>query len=370
MKTIAVIEKNKCSFDRMEEFASPLLYKVLSDEERKELKTKLNDYIWSVIEPYVKFIEVNEEDFLTVVCKEVTSCFPDRQPDDFFYHTEGSYSFPKKFIEFIYCQPLWKDYVAEQPESMNNLGCLFSLKHHIIENNCIVFANKYDLSASSFTVIDSVTKEDIIRIVRRRYFFSAVLIKENSMIKYYYQNPSYLVANIYGLTEKDNIQKLEFGHLKYNLVYYFQQDRSKYINQIATRINGVNRVHGDILVLHEMEEKIYANLSLHEMKRLNVLSYGRLYDRQLKDFENYTMPTIEVNESGQEIEKKTVPMWSRYIVLDRRMIEWNKNKNKCFNCSKEAKNLITCPYCYRLKYCSFKCQKEHAANHREDCFQH
>lgn len=367
MKTVAVLEKNKCNFDRMEEYAAPLLYTLHSDEERIRIKNSINDYIWSVIEPYVKFIDVDEEEFLTVVCENVTKCFPEKKPDDFFYHTEGSYSFPKKYIEFIYCQPLWSGYTDGTIDNMNSLACLFSLKHNVIENNCIVFANKYDLSAPHFTTIDSICKEDIIRIVRRRFFFSAVLIQNDNMVKYYYQDPRYLISKIYGLTDQDNIQKLSFSHFKYNLVFYFQHDRSKYVNKIATRINGSYRLHGDVLILHEMEENIFANISVRETKRINVLSYGRLYDRQLKNEELHTLPTFETTEDGKEIEKKTTPLWSRYIVIDNRMINWQNIKNKCINCSNEMNQQITCDKCYRVKFCSEICRKEFDRYHLDEC---
>lgn len=368
MKIVAVIEKNRCYFDKIEEFAAPLLYTDHTDDVRKKLKTELNDYIWSVMEPFITFIKIeDDDDFMSIVCENITKCFPDRNPGDLFYHTESSYSCPKRFIEFIYGQPIWENYETNKIENMNNLACLFSLKHHVVENNCVVIVNNYDLSSKHFADIDSVTKYDLIRIIRRRFFYSAIVIKENKMVKYYYQNPGYLINKVFGLNEEDSIQKLSFSHIKYNLLFYFQQDKSKYINQIATRINGLHRVHGDILVLHEMEDNLFTNISRHEMKRLNVLSYGRLYDRQLKDNEIHTVPKIEVDKDGQVIETKVTPLWSRYIVSNHRMINWQKNKNKCINCDNDMKTIIVCDKCYRVKYCSEQCQKEFASYHNDEC---
>lgn len=368
MRTVAVIEKNKCNFDKMEEFALPLLYREHEPNASKELKQKLNDYIWSVIGPYITFTEIeDDQDIMTTICNQMTKCFPDKKADDFYYHTESSYSCPKKFLEIIHCQPLWKGYEDAQPENMNNVGCLFSLKHTVIENTCVIIGNKYDLSAPYFTSIDNLTKEDILRVVRRRFFFTAVLIKEDSMVKYYYQNPSYLVSQVFGLEATDKIEKLSFSHLKYNLLYYFRQDKSLYVNKIATRINASYRVHGDILVLHEMEENLFTNLSIREAKRINVLSYGRLYDRQLKDEENHVIPTFELNEKGEEEQKKKMPFWSRFIIIDNRMLNWQKNKNKCINCDCEIVKPIICQRCYRVKYCSEKCEKEFGSYHYDEC---
>ena len=367
MKTIAIIKKNTVNFDQIEKFAAPLLYIEHTDGERQRINDELDNYIWSMIEPYVEFISVSVDDLVTVACEQLVACFPEKSYDDFFYHTEGSYSFPKKYIEFIYAQPMWKEYTENQSSNMNNLGCLFSLKHHVIENSCIILANKYDLAAAHFTILESVTKKDIIKVIRRRFFFSAVLIKKNSMVKYYYQNPVYLMMKIYNKNESDPIQSMPCSLLKYNLLFYFNHDKNQYINQIATRINGLYQLHGDVLLLHELEDKIYANLTIHEAKRLNVLSYGRLYDRQLKNEEIHTIKTTDIDEKGKECEKETTPYWSKYIVIESRMKKWQQIKNLCINCNKTMLNPITCNKCYRVKYCSRSCIAEFASYHDDEC---
>lgn len=372
--TIAVIEKNRCTFDDLGKYASPLLYTEHSADERRKIKNQIDDYIWSVIGPYIKFIEIDGSDLLSQVCENLIKYHPGKSYDDFFYHTEGSYSFPKKYIEFIHAQPLWHDYCDGQAENINNVGCLMSLKQHVIENTCIVFGNDYvlpDIKSSQTTVIGSINKKDIIRIIKRRFYFSAILIKESSIVKYYYQNPVYLISKIYGLAENDTIEKLSCDLFKYNLLLYFQHNKinrkDKYVNKIATRINGLYQLHGDVLMLHELEENIFANISLREAKRLNVLSYGRLYDRQSKPEEVHTVVQVDVDEKGSEHEKKVTPFWSRYIIMNKRMDKWKKEKNKCINCHGEIKNLIVCDKCYRAKYCSESCQKEFSSYHTEEC---
>lgn len=363
--TIAVIEKNNCNFDRIEEFVLPLLYKEHEPSERKMLKEKLNAYIWSEMEKYVKFVDLKEEDFISTVCTELTKCFPDKVYDDFYYHTEGSYSFPKKYIEFIHCQPLWSSYQKNQ--NMNNIACLFSLKHNIIENNCVVFTNDFNLEKPHFTEISSITKEDIIRVIRRRYFFSAVLIRNDQFIKYYYQNPAYLVKEIYGLSENDNIKFLPMSLFRYNLLFYFQHDKTKNINKPATRMNGTYRLYGDVIMLHELEENIFGNLSIREAKQLNVLAYGRLYDRQLKPEEMHSATNYEIDENGAEKEKKIIPFWSRYVIGKKRMEKWNQTKNKCIYCCQEMTKPLVCSGCYRVKYCSETCQKDFSVYHADEC---
>jgi hypothetical protein len=368
MPQIALIKKNRCQFDRLEEFAVPLLYTSHSEKNRLELKTKLNDYLWSVIEPYIQFINIDPtEDFMTHCVMNLISDFAGTTPDHFFYHTEPSFSSPKRFLEIIHCQPLWQDYKHGELENINNLGCLASLKHTVIENDVIIMANKYDLSSPYYTQITDITKSDILRIIRRRFIMTAILIKTDQIVKYYYQNPSYLVSKVFNMDPNDRIERLPFNLMKYNLVAYFKHEKTKPVNPIATRINGHFRLHGDVLILHELEDKIYGNLSVAEIAKLEALSYGRLYDRQPTEEETYTLPTVEADEEGNPVEKKTIPIWSRYITVQRRLLNRQAQGDLCINCDKKLSHSITCDRCYRVKFCSSQCQREYGNFHYDDC---
>ena len=370
MKTIAVISKNSVNFEDIGNYASVLLYKSYDVIERHNIKRDIDKYIWSVVEPYIQFVQVdeNQDSMLESITNHLTKEFPDKKADvDFFYHTEASYSFPKRYLEMVYCQPLWKDYPESDPANMNHLACLSSLKHTVIENSAVIIGNSYDLESEKHVKLDSVTKEDICKIIRRRFYFSAVLIKDNNLVKYYYQNPGYLVSSIYGLEPNDKIEKLSISHLGYNLTFYFQYSKSKYTNKIATRINGMYQLHGDVLLLHEIEENVYANLSIHEAKRLNVLSYGRLYDRQPNDNENHQFDAIDVDKDGKETTKKVTPLWSRYVIIENRMKKWSTREKKCINCDTTLIKPITCDKCFRIQYCSLKCQSEYSTYHNDDC---
>lgn len=366
MPIIAVISKNNCQFDDLETYVLPLLYQYHDETTRLQLKNKLNDYLWEIIEPYVTFINCQSDTFMETICTHLVKEFPDKNLDEFFYHTESSFSFPKKHTELMYCQPTWS-HQKDQKVNMNFIGCLFSLKHNVIENTCVVLANNYDISSQNNIVVGDVTKNDILRMIKRRYFFSAELIKNDTITKYYYQNPGYLVSKLFDLKEQDTIEKLTVGFLKYNLSFYCNQNKNQYVNKIATRINGLYQLYGDVLVLNEMDEHVYTNLSTHELRRLNVLAYGRLYDRQLKADEIHEESHFEVDEQGKEIEKKKTPLWSKYIIIDKRMSEWQNNKNKCFYCNKNIEKHVTCDKCFRIKYCSVKCQSEYNNYHSDDC---
>lgn len=371
MITVAIIEKNRCSFDDIEKYMSPLLYRSISKDERLKLKKELDNYIWSIINPYVKIIETNKENLLEDSLRAITSNFPDKRIDgDFYFHTESSYSFPKRCLEILYFEPLWDNYKKFQLDNMNNLGCYFSLNHNVIENSCAILSNIYDMDADKNVVIGSTTKEDIIRVIKKRYMFSAILIKNDTIEKYYYQNPKYLICEIFGLTESDNINKISVELFGYKLTFYSIYDKNNYVNKIATRMNGSFRLYGNVLVIHELDDNINGNICEHEFKRLNVLSYGRKYDRESYKLESMKEEQIMIDENGNQSTKEIIPYRGRYVVVEEKMQKWKLAKNKCVNCGiniDKPKKPIICDKCFRVKYCSETCKKEFDRYHYEEC---
>jgi hypothetical protein len=360
----------------MEEFCTPLLYKAWnldqkeSNEEMIRLNTTINDYIWSTIEPYVSFIEAQTpekliEDSCVRIVKDVDGN-EQKSTDYYNFHTESSYTSEKRHLEIIFATPNLEEKKATL--KLNAYGCLCSLSHTIVENNCILLANEYDISSPStkYLKLTSITKDDLVRVIRRRYFYSAVLIKDNQMCKYYYQNPQYLVKTIFEHDEEKDLQVTPTNILKYQLRMIhrdFKKNSNQYLNQIATRIAGKTRLYGDILILNMIDENVYYNISIHELRRLNVLSYGRIYDRQLKSEEDSELGNLLTGQSNQ----RQIYM-SRYVLLHRRMkIYHEKLKNRCHYCEKLVETPITCTGCYRFKYCSNSCLKDDQGAHKDDC---
>jgi hypothetical protein len=370
MIKIAFILKNRVAFDKIKEYALPLLYKPYTKKELQAVNNSLNEYIWSVIEPYVEFINVNSDvdDILEVICGLVTGRFPDKQFDDFFYKTESSFTSPKSHLEIFYSQPTWSSYVLSEEGNMNNIGCFASLNHTVIENDCVIFSNSYNLeNKNDFVTKGSVTKNDLIKIIRRRFFHTAVLIKNGTLVKYYYQNPIHLISVIFGLdSEKDSIETLQFSFLNYKMMYYFSKDKNNFLNETATRLCGHNKIYGNVLVLQELDEKVLTNLSIKEIQHLNLLSYGRLENRDLKDDENYMMTNNDIpEEEGGEDQKKSKSLWNRHLIRLNRIQKLDKS---CLMCSKKIDNRFVCPNCCRAKYCSESCLNEDfCKEHYKEC---
>lgn len=293
---IALIKNNKCYFDDIEKYANPLLYKLDSNEQRTVIKSKLNEYIWDVISPYITFINVTTDTICDILCEHISKS-SDANIRDLFFHTEGSYSTPKCFLEIVYGQDI-KNTTNNITQSINNLACLFSLKHTVIENDAILIANKFDSTQYHCVSLISICKNDILRIIRRRFMHTAIFIRNNQIEKYYYQDPQYLVFTLFNLSKDDNINTCYFTHMKYNLVYLFKQsDDNNKINEIATRIYGKYIFRGDILILHELENNIYSNLSISEIKNIDAVSYGHTKNRLLTN-EEIDIKTINTDRKS------------------------------------------------------------------------
>jgi len=348
-KTIAIIKKNKIQFDNLGEYVTPLLYEKHTKTKRQEIKESINNYIWSRIEQHILFVDVHDQnEFYECLAKEAQLNFPDHCPSECTYFTENSYSTPNNLYEIVYWKPSWNDYVNSSKDItiMNDIGCLANLSHNIIENSCVIISNKYDLNKPKNIDMTNITKNDIIKIIKRRYFQTAILIEEKSLTKYYFQDLKYLVNKLF---DTDNIDIYPFTNLDFNLKFYFNKNATQYVNQIATRINGKHRIYGKTLVVHEMDENIYTNIGIKEIKRLNVLSFSVLQNRETN------------NDDDNEI-----PFWNKYIILVKKLNEWNLCKNKCISCGNQNSK-ITCDRCYRVQYCSDICYDNYKDIHIKEC---
>lgn len=338
MVKIAIIIENNCEFPEFDNIITPLLYKSHLSSEKYKLKEKITDYIKKTIQPYVTIKEVSYELLIEQACYEITKDYKDHDiTNDFLYDSEKSYIFPTKYFEMIDCKP---NKTIER--NINNIGCNFSLEHKIIKGNCFILKYEFDFNKPpKFLNLKSITMNDITKIIKHRYYVSAILITQNGFEKYYFQNLSYLLTKIYNLEEDDQITKMHINFMKYNLVMYTMQDCNDYINMTATRINGRSLMFGNVLIINELADGIYDNLTLREINKINKLSFGTLDNRELTEEEN--------------------DIWSKHIIINNR---FKKHKMKCYNCGDSLKEEYNCVRCYRIIYCSRLC---YDSNKKHDC---
>ena len=367
MPTIAIINLNDCQFD-LTKYAQPLIYCKLSDIDRKNLKNELHNYIWSVIKDHIEFIETNTDCYVGDSVTKIIEEF-NRDPNDFLYHSQTSYSNPKKTLELIFCQPRWESYELNLAKNMNKLACLFSLQHTVIENKCAVIGYEYH---ENNLILGNVTKNDIIGVVKRRYFHSGVYIENDIMTKFYYQNLKYAAIGLFGLDKSDNIEETNFDLFNYNLKILSIPNRTD-INKIATRLHGKKQIFGPVILFNMWEENIFANLSLREANRLNMLSNGLLLNRVINESDIKRKDIIKIVDQVEKTESVPV-IWNKFIIVEKYIKNYNENlKNKCSKCNKNIINIIdeslSCQKCFRMKYCSESCKNIDNHSNSSDCVQ-
>jgi len=338
---IAKIEKNEFNLDELEGYLYPLLYTPWKDKGYYPLREKLHSYLSLVISPFVTIIDIDPADLLSIAVEFISNAYPNREEKEIFYQTQRSYASPKRLIELIFGKPTWGDF-PEENTHINQIGCFCSLNHTYIENRCIILANKYEPLTTGKTMpvvqITDISLLDIVNIIKKRYYTSSVLITPSGIAKYYYQKVEYLTRVIYS----GSVERVDLTFCGYQLVFYYQENGE--INQMATRICG-RRLSGNVLAIHQVEEDIYANLSLQEIRKLDSLSY-RPPDIQIREFDN---------------------PWAKYSYLEGELERRRRGGEKCAYCAEKLERGYLCPQCYRVKYCSPLCIKNSKETHQNVC---
>lgn len=347
MIQIAVIQKNNVTFPDLGKYAHCLLYQFNDYSTRQAIKQNINHYLWSMVQSSVTFVETPSECLLECICEQLVKPFDKNPETDFYYHCDKSYCFPQKCLELLHNQPLWADYPKNQLANINNLGCLFSLEHRWIENTCVVIGNEYHLTAPKCVKLTNIYQADILKVLRRRFYFSAILIGLTNCTKYYYQDPAILIQKLFNCQSTDSIQKLEITVWQYNLVFYFKKEAVA-INPMATRINGLYPLTGEVLVIHQLEESIFANLSMTEIKKIDMLAY-------------HLTNAVHSNDSSN------TPYWNKYLMLQAAVNNQTNKHNQCTYCHRIMEQLPQlCNRCYRVKHCA-DCTEKFTKNHPVNC---
>jgi hypothetical protein len=350
MVRVAILKQCTLDFSNLGKHAAKLLYYPHEKAVRQAIKNDVNDFLWNIVEPHVEFFDAGE-DILETCPEKLFERFPGCDPQNFVFGVEQSYSYPKGYVEVFHARPDWQGY--EKKSNMNQLASLFSIKHILIEGDAIALSYRWDLhSETKCCVMVDTTKEDILRILRKRYFNPAILVTNDSLTKYYYQDPLHLTKIVFGLD--DDSTEVQFSTLNmfhYDLVMVYMQSKLKELNQIATRIHGQHAIYGKVLLMHRVANTVNASLNEREARRLNALSYGSIASRQ---------PSASEIPDAEGLTR----YWSGHLMIMNRIS--NLKPNNCMNCGTHMIKKYTCPVCCRFKYCEScydKCKFSH------DCHQ-
>jgi len=348
MVLVALVQPGNPITASLESCISPLLYKALVKEGRRQIKAQIEEQLASMLAPYVSFIEVGNDD--DTLQKMVEAVGTTREHPRF--NTESSYGYTKGVTEIFYEQ------VQEEETEINVIGCYHSLEHTIIRGRSLVLANRFvagDQGVPRLMRMDTEMR-DIIRVIRRRFYRSAILIDGDMIAKYYYQDSQNLTRAVFG----DRAVSTEYAvFMDHCLCLCRLEVEQGVVNKIGSRVMGRKMVGpiifsshlespGNVGGLAHSEELAgaigasYDNLTEKMIKRIGVLAYGDMEERRIKPAE------LIKDREGEH--------WCRYLYLERRMTLFKKSPMVCAGCRGAlGKKQYTCPVTYRYKYCSPGC---------------
>lgn len=336
MYTIAIIRTQTIQFD-MEPYVRPLLYMETNKASREVFKAQVNAALWQYIQEHIEFRTIAQENIMDVACHAMIEAWPDRNENDFQFHTQISYAFNKGTLELLHVIPRF-----DHARKANTIGSLLSLQHTWIDGTCVLFMNAHHENNIALTNIQSA---HILRALRKRFYHSAILLRNDQYYKYYYQNAEYLIHAIFNTQQTETSTFQFYAH---TLQMYFQWNDTLVVNKIATRIHGRYPLYGPVLLFHTWEDKVHASLSITEVQRFNRLAFGPL--------------TLRIEKPCEEL--TTQNYYNRYMHIQDCE---RKLKQVCQACAKPLTHFLSCTKCFRLKACSRTCQQQLLASHKSDC---
>lgn len=346
MVRVAVIKPGNPSVAGLDEVISPLLYKALIKEGRREHKARIEEKLAEILRPYVRLEEIDSDDALDQMINLIQASGSE---ENIRFNCEASYGYTKGFTEILYKMSESSD--TESP--INAIGCYHSLAHTVIRGDCMVIANRFVVKENGTIGIERVDLEmtDLIRVFRRRFYRSAVLVDGEIMAKYYYQSSQHLVESIFGTEIQLKMEHQIF--LGHHLSLRHRDDGQGVVNKIASRLLGKKIIGPLIFQLHlekpadDLKDDICDNLTERCLKRINLLAYGDLQDR-----------AVRKNDLPADYQHDSDNHWCRYYYLEARMNALKMNPRRCARCQGElGAKQYTCPITYRYKYCSEQCAR-------------
>lgn len=346
---IAVICQNQIDLTLMEPYLAPMLYRALDHETAYHAKKLLSAFIRHTVQPCVKFVDCvsgDTESIIATACREIAAARPQHGISDLNIMTTVSYSTSKTVLEVMHAETIseCKNQFASDTtihitkDNVNALACFMSLDHQIIIYTAVLLANRYTTDANRFA-LRSTTWDDILKVVRRRFYLTAMRCEGATWVKMRYQHLEYLQHAVFGPAK---VIKKRLNFLKYYLVLIYMENTNAALNVTLTRL--VNRpIHGVGLVLNETAQDVYTNLSCHEMQNIMDLAQNPMAFREIQSHE--------------------LNMTSYMIVASR----LRTLQPKCHNKNCRELPTIQCQRCMRIRYCSTQCQNQDLEQHTPEC---
>lgn len=257
--------------------------------------------------------------------------------------------------EHVIWQLLYYDDPKQQKdENINHIASLLNPKKNTIYGKVVIFCSKV---VEDFTCVPlSASISNLKEIINSRSEYSGCLVSSNGEIKEIKIND---IKELESLIKKTKINSRTcklFGSSGFFLELYYSEEY-KILNKFATTISSDQLIHGMVFILLKYNEYCYETLDKNLLLRFYNLCTLPLHYRDSLSEDDMKS---EKNMYGLPLVK------NKWFILKNKELELKNKLNLCWTCEKRSK-LKLCTGCYRLRYCSRKCQIDDYPEHKEDC---
>ena len=343
-QTVLYIGYHSGSFPELESKLRPVLYRDTSSQ--PELMEQLKQYLAVVLQDATETISLSNGDggqmMDTIYHHAMTKVRGDAQID---WKTSVSYSTPHGHYELVHANV--------QGGEISPLACCASIEHNPVTGPAYLIRNVYDLDAERGVKVGSCVLDDLVMIIRRRFYYTGIYQLAGQINKIRYQDHLLACGVLFGMDPSGapptSEQFVEIHGYRLLATYYRSSDEP--VNEESSRLLR-QRVRGPVFWCQvtsdrtvEKTARIMHNLSLTEFQFLSKHCYG-------------THVSLSGEASGTA--------WNRYSYC--LTLPSDQDQYTCPQCqSIHTAREYACPGCLHLLYCSGDCRDKHSVHHSNVC---
>jgi hypothetical protein len=148
---------------------------------------------------------------------------------------------------------------------------------------------------------------------------------------------------------------IEISVYKLRFIIYLNMTPVDQINKKATILLGIKKIYGEVYVAIKLNDFDYGTIDLNMFEQLLKILSNPVAIRDLSEDEK--------NDNKQLNNLLVVNNF--HTILQKRL---NEYKDVCLNCETDlSHSKLICKGCFRAKYHSVECQKEHWHKHKIEC---
>ncbi len=376
-KTKKNTEENKIRYTILEPSKND--FNFTNPENWTELYKKMNDFIKKYTKTYETTLD-EKNMYITEICKQLKNHRNDT------LNTINLATYENNLYQIMYVH---KHYVIEELVKNNNNksfkidvkelekikdipiinSFINALQTHVIYGRVAILVHKIN---DNFTCSpDIMTDQKIKELIYDRMYHKSIFIGSDNktrQIELFNNIPlaieKYVTKNnlqnglkwlkSHKIINHINLKLTDGDNGNYMIEMYFVDDNLK-INNIATRLSG-KLITGSVILVCKDENELYQNFYIKELDNLNTI-----YTLMINDFKLNKRELLPERINTLQVVK------NKYYCLKK---QFGKVEKKCYTCGLNPKKNIkiyNCQGCYRITYCSAKCQRKDFPRHKIDC---